>query len=332
MKTRERRYREAERALWKHVGVVPHEHWIDLPTSGARLRVQELGEGPRVLFIHPGGPNSGTTWALVASRLQHFRCLLVDRPGAGLSDPLRLKPAGIRRFGDRFVADVLDGLAVDRAALVCGSIGGYLALLSAASRPDRVSRMVQLGMAPFMPGGTIPPAMRILSMPVLWRLLARMPASDNGLRGVYDQFGHHETVMSGRIPPALWNYQLALQRYTDQAHNEYADIAAARVRRSPTGFAPELFLDRRLVQAVRAPYYLLAAPDDPFGGTDVAEGLVSLLPDAELEIASGVGHWPWLHDPAHCASVVDRFLGRRVHPTPEPPVPPSPTSPSSPTA
>ena len=55
------------------------------------LRVQELGDGPPILFIH-GANTSGTSWATLAAKLPSFRCLLLDRPGTGLSPALPARP------------------------------------------------------------------------------------------------------------------------------------------------------------------------------------------------------------------------------------------------
>jgi pimeloyl-ACP methyl ester carboxylesterase len=70
----EQRYREAE---WAHAGAFPAESRIRFARSGVHVRVQEVGSGPPVLFIH-WGPNSGSTWAGLTALLPDFRCLIVD--------------------------------------------------------------------------------------------------------------------------------------------------------------------------------------------------------------------------------------------------------------
>jgi pimeloyl-ACP methyl ester carboxylesterase len=87
----EARYREAERRLWASVGVTPTEQRVRLERTGLTVRVQEVGQGLAVVLVH-GASNSGTSWAGLVAGLDGFRCLLLDRPGCGLSDPL----AGIR--------------------------------------------------------------------------------------------------------------------------------------------------------------------------------------------------------------------------------------------
>ena len=43
---------------------------------------------------------------------------------------------------------------------------------------------------------------------------------------------------------------------------------------------------------------------------EIARRFVGLLPNAELELMSGVGHAPWMDDPDHCASMTSSFLNR----------------------
>src|SRR4051812_45396768 len=80
-------FREAEQRLWKWAGASPTEHRLQLERNGVTVRVQELGAGPPVVFVH-GANTSGCSWAALSARLPGFRCLILDRPGTGLSAAL----------------------------------------------------------------------------------------------------------------------------------------------------------------------------------------------------------------------------------------------------
>jgi hypothetical protein len=71
------RYREAERRLWESVGVTPTEQRLHLGRTGVTVRVQEVGQGPSVVFVH-GASNCGTSWAPLVARLDGFRCVMLD--------------------------------------------------------------------------------------------------------------------------------------------------------------------------------------------------------------------------------------------------------------
>lgn len=142
----EARYRAAERALWTHWGVQPRERWVPRGTGSGRVRVLEVGQGPPLAFLH-GVAVAGSSWADLASRLLDHRCLVIDRPGCGLSDPLARPPGleGLPALADSLLVEVLDGLEVERAHVVANSMGGYFALRAAAAHPDRVARQGEAG-------------------------------------------------------------------------------------------------------------------------------------------------------------------------------------------
>ncbi|MBV9934605.1 MAG: hypothetical protein JO367_09925, partial [Actinobacteria bacterium] len=79
MTTNEAKYREAEQQLWEYVAVTPTEEWLDLRRTATRVRVQMVGDGPPVVFVH-GASNGGASWATLVNRLEGFRCILLDRP------------------------------------------------------------------------------------------------------------------------------------------------------------------------------------------------------------------------------------------------------------
>ena len=81
------RYRAAEQALWAEHGLEPREHVVEVPELRARIRVVEVGSGQPIIFV-PGTGGIGPYWAPLVQQLGGFRCLLVDRPGWGPSDPV----------------------------------------------------------------------------------------------------------------------------------------------------------------------------------------------------------------------------------------------------
>jgi 2-hydroxy-6-oxonona-2,4-dienedioate hydrolase len=301
---REQRYREAEGRLWASVGVAPAERRVRLPRAGVNVRVQEAGEGPPVLFIH-GGPNSGSTWVPLVGRLPGYHCLMVDRPGTGLSDPLPVNRRTVSDFADGFVADVLDALSIPRAHLVLSSFGGYIGLRSAVAHPERVGRIVLMGCPAFVPGMHLPPFMRFLLVPGGRQLMAAMPPSAQMNRRVFQQIGHGASLDAGRIPGVFFDWYLSLQRDTDTMANEAAMIASLG---SIGGFDPSLTLSPALLGSVRAPARFLWGEDDTFGGADVARATTALVPDAGLELVPRGGHLPWLDDPGRAAQLTMTFL------------------------
>jgi pimeloyl-ACP methyl ester carboxylesterase len=302
-------YRAAERCLWNVVGVMPSERRVRLPRIDVEVRVQEVGEGSPVLFVH-GGPNTGTKWAPLVAHLFGFRCLLVDRPGTGLSDPLprRLDVADVLAFADTFVADVLDAVAVDRAHVVASSLGGFIALRSAASDPDRFDRMVQLSCPAMAPGMRVPPFLRLATLPAVGRVVRRLPPSRRANRAAMRQMGHGTTIDAAAMPPGYEDWYHAMQRHTDTVRHDGNLIAEAATWR---GFDQRLTLDDAILGAVRAPTLFVWGDEDGFGGPEIGRTIVDQMPNAELDVVPGAGHLPWLDRPDAVAARVTAWLDER---------------------
>jgi 2-hydroxy-6-oxonona-2,4-dienedioate hydrolase len=301
----ERLYRQAEQQLWQAAGATPSERFIELAPTCTRMRIQEVGEGPPVLFIH-GGPNSGSTWAFLAARLPQYRCLIVDRPGTGLSDSTPINASNAKGFADGFVATVLDALAIERADLVVSSFGGYIGLRSAVAHPERIRRMVQMGAPPLIPGGKVPLFMRLIMAPGFGKLLAALPPNEGAVRSMFGQIGHKASLNEGRIPRVFIDWYVALQKYTHTMRNEMSMIASAGS--FFRGFDARLALDEEFLREVKTPTRFLWGSEEPYAETGAENRLVALMPHAEVEHLDRAGHLPWLDDPDHAATIVSQFL------------------------
>ena len=304
----EDRYRQAEQALWKAQPLEPSERRVSL-ASGPTVRVQEVGDGPPVLFVH-GSPNSGSTWVpMLGPVVPAYRCILVDRPGTGLSEPYAagtLTSESLPVLADRFLSDVLDALDISRAHIVASSFGGYLSLRSAAAHPDRVDRMVQMGAPAFLPGMQVPAFMKLMTFGAVRWVANALPPNPRTARMMLKQTGHKASVEAGRIPEVLLDWSLSLQRDTDTMRNETAMIGEVGSFR---GFGRDFTITDDICKAVAAPTLFIWGDNDVFGGLDAARALINRLPDASLEVFPASGHLPWLDDPDRAGKLTASFLG-----------------------
>lgn len=308
----EARYRAVERALFADAEIDPIERWVTLP-SGPRVRVLEHGTGVPALFLH-GGPNAAATWSYVASATSGVRCLMLDRPGCGLSDPPGRVPDHhtLAGYVTTLSAEVLDGLDVTQALVVGSSFGGYSALRTAIDLPARVAGVVLAGCPAFVPGWSAPSFFSVLRTPLVGRALLAAPATRSSVTMALRQMGHADTIRNGRLRPAMFDWIHAWQRDTATMANDAAMIVACGTWRG--GFDPGLDLTLDQLRQVAGPVTLCFGADDPVGGRDVGEGLASALPSATIDVLPSAGHLPWLDDPRWLAEAIERAARVAVDP------------------
>jgi 2-hydroxy-6-oxonona-2,4-dienedioate hydrolase len=303
-------YRAAEERLWKSLEVQPVERWLHLERNDVDVRVQEIGEGPPVLFIH-GASTSGASWAGLVARFPGYRCIVLDRPGTGLSKPItrRIDATSLAEIADTLVADILDALGIRSSNLVAASFGGFIALRAAAATPERIDRMVHLSWPLGAPTGRLPLSLRLMGLPGVSRLMTSMPANRHSMRVLFRGFGHGPKLDDGRITTEDLDCFLALLRHTDTMRNEFAP---ARALISPLRGLERLYLGDDSLSAVTCPTLFVWGTHDPFGGEATARALVARIPGAQLELVPGAGHTPWLDDIDFCVRTVTDFLARET--------------------
>lgn len=288
-------YRIAEKRLWDHYAVTPTEHFICLPKFDIKVRVLEVGQGDPVLFVH-GSPNAGPKWAPLVARLADFRCLVLDRPGCGLSEPVDYKNLDLRAFGVDLLAQTLDGLDLPQAAVVASSLGGALAFYFTHAHPERVVRLVQEGCPAFVPGFRVPLYNMIGS--ALSMVLGGSPPSREDFR----HLGHASGIDHGRFETEVLIWRDALLKYTDTMHhaNSLNLNVAARSGQYSCG--------ADFLRQIAPPTLYLWGESDPFGGIEVAQMCAAAQPDAALRTFPASGHLPWLDDPETHAQLIRAFL------------------------
>jgi class 3 adenylate cyclase len=118
-------------------------------TAAGHVAYQVFGEGPpTVLFITSWFSNLDAMWEAPGlpdyfARLSSFaRVVCFDKRGSGVSDPVPLDhPPTLERWMDDAVA-VLDAIDAGEVAVIGDTEGGPMAMLLAATFPDRVSALV----------------------------------------------------------------------------------------------------------------------------------------------------------------------------------------------
>ena len=117
--------------------------------ENAAVAYQVVGDGPLDLVFLPEWVNNlEMQWqdprlARFPTRLASFsRVVMLNMRGIGLSDPLPQDDSPTIEHWMDDITVVLDALGSSRAALIGTGIGGSLALVFAATYPERISALV----------------------------------------------------------------------------------------------------------------------------------------------------------------------------------------------
>lgn len=251
-----------------------------LEVAGGSLHWEAHGAGPPLVLVHGSGGNALSWWQQVPRYARRHRVIVYDVFGFGRSagDPAARHPR--RLPGD--LAAVLDAAGVERAALVCQSLGGWTGLPFALAHPERTAALVLSG----SPGGILTPgiardfaglAERIARRPGLagMALAEDYPKREPARTFLYEQIG------ALNPPDVIAAYGAGL-----------AELAIPFARLA--GFA--------------TPTLLVAGEHDAFFSPPALAEVAAALPGARLRVFVGAGHSPYWEIPDAFDDEVLRFL------------------------
>ena len=259
--------------------------------AGLRLFVRDEGPrgAPAVILLHGFGASLQTWdgWAAALSRTH--RVIRFDLPGFGLT--------GADTNGDysdaramHLIAGLMDDLGVAKASVVGNSLGGRIAWMFAAERPERVNRLVLIS-----PDGFASPGFqygRAPDVPLLMRVLPyTMP----------------RFLLRASLAPA----------YADPGHLSEPVLTRYRDMMMAPGVRPAILERLRqsvlrdpipLLRQIQAPTLLLWGKRDqmiPFGNST---DYLAAIPHATLVALPNLGHVPFEEAPAESLAPVLPFL------------------------
>jgi pimeloyl-ACP methyl ester carboxylesterase len=273
----------------------------ELQTAAGVLRYYDTGDGPTLLFLHGSGPGV-TGWrnfrGVLPTFAAHFRCLILEFPGFGVSDDFGGHPM-LTAAGA--TVSFIDALELDRVDIIGNSMGGGVGINFAIQHPDKVRRLVTIGgigTNVFSPGPS--EGIRLLQEftedPTRQRLIDWLNSM------VYD--------------PALVTEELIEERWALATDPETLD--AARRMYGKAAFAAMMAAMRNsdaplpwaLMHKVKAPTLLTWGRDDRVSPLDMALIPMRTIPNAELHVFPNCGHWAMIEAKQAFEATVLSFLTR----------------------
>jgi class 3 adenylate cyclase len=274
-------------------------------SGNRRVAYQVVGRGPiDVVVIDQWFSNMDLQWefpplARFLERVASFgRLIVFDKGGTGLSDPVpfREQPSLEEWMDD--LGSVLSAAGSDRAAIVGCIAGGYLAMLYAASFPERVSSLVLVDAYPRGERSTGYPCG-----------LAREVLSGN-LVVLEDRWG--EGVLLDFLGPGLASDRELRRRWARYERNSASPRSAAAMVR--------MMYDsdvRDVLPAISVPTLVIHHADAVRLPICHAEYLADHIPGAKLVRVAGTDNFLWAGDQDRMLEEIQEFI-TGLRPPPEP--------------
>jgi pimeloyl-ACP methyl ester carboxylesterase len=263
-------------------------------SDGVHIAYQVVGEGPLdVVFIPGFTSHLDLNWYPpfdhTLKRLSSFsRLILFDKRGTGLSDPVDDPPNLEVRMDD--VRAVMDAVGSERAALLGFSEGGAMAMLFAATYPERTQALV------------------------LWGAMARTTYAED-----YPFAPPLEAYLESATELLLphWGGGVFSEIYTPSIANT-PQVLEAAAREERLGASPgalvkivTMYMDvdvRHIVGAINIPTLVMHARGDRVVNVRHGRWLAEHIPGARYIEFPGIDHSVFVVDPDPVIDEIQEFL------------------------
>jgi class 3 adenylate cyclase len=275
-------------------------HETRYASSGdVNIAYQAHGEGPLDLIFVPGFiSHVEHLWeepglARFLDRLSSFgRLILYDRRGTGLSDRLGQAPTHEEELAD--LEAVLDAVGSERAALMAYTVGGQLASIFAATRPERTSALLMYA--------TI--ARATFAEDYSW---AHSPEERNERMAQMAANWGQGSLLEVMAPSAAGDARLKAWL----GRMERLSISPGALRQMTDAIGQTDV--REILEHIRVPTLILHRADDQMIDPGHSRYLAEAIPGAKYVELPGRDNYPGI-DPDSIADEIEEFLtgGRRV--------------------
>ncbi len=265
--------------------------------SGVRSPVLQAGDAERaeaVVFVH-GNPGPAEDWRDLLEKTGEFaRAVAPDMPGYGHADKPKNFPYTVEGYGQH-LAGVLDQLGIRRAHLVMHDFGGPWGLTWAAAHPDQFASATLINTGILLD-------YKWHKFAKIWRTpglgeLFQLSATRSGFRALLGRD-------NPRLLPAM------LDRLYEVSKPWPTKRAVLKLYRATPASAMGALRDS--LRTLDRPALVAWGTGDAYIPWQQAERQRESFPSARIELLEGLGHWPFLEDPARVAEVVIPFLREQL--------------------
>ena len=280
-------------------------NWLTAEVDGRAVSYVRAGQGQPLVLLHGFtlGHSTLTYGPSIAPLAEHFDVIAPDLPGYGSSEPLPAPHGhGTEDYVD-FLEHFLDALNLEEIDLVGFSKGGGISLGFALQHPERVSKLVLVS-SYALSGAVQVPLVPYLALrtPGFARVVWRSLRSVKGLLPLYLRnlvFGNSDNVTDEIIAE--------IRGPLSKAGSERAFMTWLRGEIGPLRLKTNY--EGRLTE-LRAPTLLLHGTKDLVVPARRAKRAADLIPNVNLELLRGCGHWVPREVPERFVEILRTFLAR----------------------
>ena len=272
-----------------------------LTVDGHQVHARVMGDGPDLVLIH-GSSGNVRDWTLdIAPALaRDYRVILIDRPGLGYTARINRTGATIAQQA-ALLQKTAAQLGAEKPIVLGHSYGGAVALAWAVNHPDTLSGLVALSAASHPWDTGLSTYYRVLSHPVLGRLVIPMITAfvpDERVEKAVAEVFEPDPVPDGYL--SHFGAGLTLRRDSLRANalqraNLLGEIEALAPR------YPQIEVPTEIVHG---------SADTTVGLSIHSKPLANAIPDARLTRLPDTGHMPHHAEPQAVIDAIHRAATR----------------------
>ncbi len=270
------------------------EHETHYARSGdIHIAYQVFGDGPFNVVVIPGAwSHVELGWETSGAMLERFakfaRVAIFDKRGTGLSDRnVGIAPLEVRMDDTRAV---MDACGMESASILGMSEGGPMALLFAATFPERVRSLVMYGSSP------------------TWRFVPEVPGSAKAARYATELA---RVIESGWGTAEGWHFWVGSDFDVPELRPNIA--RAWRTMVSPRDARQIMEMTRQIdvrktLPLVTCPTIVIASSEDEIGPPETGRWMADQIPDARYAEIEGPHYPVWPGQAEKLTTLIEEFL------------------------
>lgn len=266
----------------------------NVDVAGVRTNYIADGEGPPLVLIHGSGPGvtAYANWrGVIPDFAKHFACYAPDTLGFGYTDfPDDIDGFSIERWVGHLVG-FLDALEIEKAHFIGNSYGGALTLALATRHPERVGGMVLMG--------------------------AAGRAEYQLTRGLEEVWGYEPSMDAMRVlmktfayDPALVKEEIVQSRYQASIQPGMQEKYASLFPEPRQRWLTELSTSDDKLSQLTNPTMMIHGINDVIVPFACSVKFGEVIPNSEVHLFSGCGHWTQIEKRDRFVELVTPFLSK----------------------